>query len=128
MNPATSDVSVQGFELRGVDDHKMFDDCYPWDTVLDNAIRSTRVVDPARFGSNLQRSNEVLLIELSTVYGHEGFDFQNPYAWQSTGVLAYPSALVPAPGGLQPNFGIDGAMTPAEVQQNIVASSHILEV
>lgn len=119
---------LEPFALRGPGDAQMFDDCYPWDQQLDNAIRSTRLVDPARFGYPLQQSNEVLLVELGSVYGHEGNDFQNPYAWQARGILAYPSPLVPGPGGLQPNFGVDGAMTSAEVQQNVIASSHILEV
>lgn len=127
MRSGTADL-LQPFELRTADDASMFDDCYPWDVRLDNAIRSTRVVDPARFGYPLERSNETLLIELGTVYGQEGDDFQNPYAWTARGVLDYPQPLVPAPGGLQPNFGVDGAMTPNEVQLNVLASSHILEV
>lgn len=119
---------MEPFAVRGPDDAQMFDDCYPWDVGLDNAIRSTRLVDPSRFGDPLQQSNQVLLIERGEVYGHEGTDFQNPYAWQARGVLTYPQPLVPAPGGLQPNFGVDGAMTSAEVQQNVISSAHILEV
>lgn len=125
----STDVSpLEPFELRHADDALMFDDCYPWDTQLDNAIRSTRLVDPDRYGYPLAESNRAYLYELGTVYGREGNDFQNPYTWQARGVLAYPSLLVPPPGGLQANFGVDAAMTPAEVQQNVTATSHILEV
>lgn len=127
MRSGTSNIQ-QPFELQTSTDADMFDDCYPWDHRLDDAIRSTRLVDPARFGYPLEHANETLLIELGAVYGQEGNDFQNPYAWQARGVLAYPQPLVPPPGGLQPNFGVDGAMTQAEVQQNVISSSHILEV
>lgn len=119
---------MEPFALRGPSDADMFDDCYPWDAGKDAAIRSTRLVDPSRFGYPLERENETLLLELSTVYGHEGTDWQNPYAWQSRGILAYPSPYTIPPGGLQPNYAVDSAMTPQQVQMNVVAGSGILEV
>lgn len=115
------------WSLRTPQDADAFLDTWPWDYRLDDEIRSTHVVDPARFGYPLERSNETLLIELGSVYGREGSDFQNPYAWAARGVLAYPNPMVPTPGGLQPTFAVDGAMTSQEVQANVQATSHILE-
>lgn len=119
---------MEPFALRDPSDAAMFDDCYPWDAGKDAAIRSTRLVDPSRFGYPLQRENETLLLELSTVYGHEGTDWQNPYAWQARGILAYPSPYASPPGGLQPNYAVDAAMTPQQIQMNVQAGSGILEV
>ena len=127
MRATTANI-MEPFAERGPFDADMFDDCYPWDMGQDAAIRNTRVVDPARFGYPLQQENEVLLVELSTVVGHEGTDWQNPYAWQARGVLAYPSPYVPPPGGLQPNYAVNAAMTPEQVQMNVIAGSGILDV
>lgn len=108
-------------------DAAMNPNLFPWDLGRDGEIRSTRVVDPSRFGYPLEHSNEQLLLELGTEVGKEATDYQNPYVWQSTGVLGYPNALVPPPGGLLPRFGIIGD-TVESIAMNVQASSHILEV
>lgn len=70
--------------------------------------------------------NRELLIELSTVVGHEGDDFQNPYAWTATGVLVYPSEhsteLATGIGG----YGL--GQTPADVALNVRSTAHALLV
>lgn len=104
----------------------MFSATYPWNMRMDAAIRNARVVDPDRTGAYaLETDNQTLLIELGTVYGREGYDYQNPYVWQGRGIFNYPDPRVPY---LTPHWGIGAAQTPAEIQANIQATSGLLEV
>lgn len=102
----------------------MFDAVFPMGAA-DARMRQSHAVDPARFYP-LERQNQELLIERGEVYGHEGYDWQNPYAWAARGVLVYPN---PASSGLEQNIGgANLSPDPAGVALNVRATAGVLEV
>lgn len=96
----------------------------PWNMEADGSIRNAHAVDPGRYG-NSSRETDGELIELSTVVGHEADDYQNPYAFASTGVLAYPS---PFGTQLAPHtYGLgDSGQAERDVAINIQATQNAI--
>lgn len=102
----------------------MFDAVFPMGAA-DARIRQSHAVDPARFYP-LERTNQEYVLDRDAHYGHEGWDWQNPYSWAARGVLAYPNA---ASSGLAPNVGgADLGEDPALVALNVRATAGVLEV
>jgi hypothetical protein len=96
---------------------------FEWDRLEDSTkARQVRIVDPSRYGDPLQEMNRDYLYELGTVYGQEGTDWQNPNAWQGTGVLVFPSEHT---SGLRPTFGVDGGQSPADIALNVQTTRHL---
>jgi hypothetical protein len=69
--------------------------------------------------------NREYLVELGTVVGHEGEDFQNPYAWTAPGILQIPNAESGLAEGIG---GVRLGQTPDEVALNIAHSGNVLQV
>ena len=90
---------------------------------VNERIRQSHAVDPARFYP-LEGENRTLLIEMGTAMGHEGSDWQNPYAWAARGVLVYPN---PASTGLSPAYGVNDSPDPASVALNVRATAGMLQ-
>lgn len=109
---------------RDDNDAVLFPAVYPWDKAKDAAIRQARIVDGRRY-SDSERENLAELFELDAVVGHEASDYQNPYAFASTGVLDYPSpfgtALAPGQYGLG-----DSGQAEADVATNIRATQNAI--
>lgn len=101
-----------------IDDH-MFSATYPWDLLRDSLIRTRAVVDPVH--SVGDRAPDYL-VELGTVYGEEGTDYQNPYVWQGRGVLAFPTLRDP---GLVPAYGVDLGQNYSDLLLNVQATQHL---
>jgi hypothetical protein len=95
-----------------------------FDGRADVRLRTVAMTDPAK-SYPLGRSNRELLLELSRVVGHEADDWQNPYAFASTGLLAYPSTHSP---GIDPAYGVGQAQRQNEVAANITATRGVLAV
>lgn len=71
------------------------------------------------------KDNREYLYELSEIVGHEGEDFQNPYAWTAPGVLQIPNA---ESGLAQGIGGVRLGQTPDEVALNVAHSANIMQV
>lgn len=71
------------------------------------------------------KENREYLVELGTIVGHEGEDFQNPYAWTAPGVLQIPNAESGLAEGIG---GVRLGQTPDEVAMNVAHSANIMQV
>lgn len=100
-------------------DERMFSATYPWDRYRDAQIRSAGVVAPMLSCGD---PSPDYLVELGTVYGEEGSDYQNPYVWQGRGVLAFPTVRDP---GLAANYGVDLGQNYADLLLNVQATQHV---
>lgn len=99
----------------------MFSATYPWNHLLDSRLRTWAVVDPVQTYP-LGPENRVELVEMGTVMGKEGSEYQNPNVWQGRGVLAYPSLHSP---GLEPAYGVGVAADYTDVVLNVQATQHL---
>ena len=97
----------------------MYPATYAWDRLRDAAIRQQRLVDPVH---SLGDRAPALLVEMGTVVGEEGTDYQNPYVWQGTGVLQFPTVRAP---GLVPAYGVDAGQNYSDLLLNVQATQHL---
>lgn len=96
-------------------DEQLFSATFPWDMRADAAIRGVKITDPDSLDP-LAPLNQRELIHDGSVTGHEGSDYQNPYAFASGDVFDLKGA------DLRPNYGIRGD-TAGNVALNVVATS-----
>lgn len=95
-----------------------------WAGDQDAKLRSPAVVDQSR-NDPMHGPNRELLVELGTIVGREGYDYQNPYAWTATGVLAYPNAESGISSGIG---GVGLGQTVKEIELNVRATAGVLQV
>jgi len=96
----------------------------PWNMEADASIRNAHFVDPGRYG-NSAREDDLELIHLDQIVGHEAWDYQNPYAFASLGVIEYPT---PFGTQIDPRYGLgDGGVAAQDVAINIRATANVIQ-